>query len=146
MLRRPPGVSTRAETIGLAVLTTSAWYVGGWAAPFPRSFYDSFPGLNRTWVGIDGPYNERLVRDVGSFYLALALAGVLALIWRQRQVTVVVAAAWTMFSVPHLAYHLHHLDELETLDAVGQSVALGATLVIALLVLVGAARRTDAAA
>jgi hypothetical protein len=127
----------------LAVLTASGVYVGGWATPFPRSFYDSFPGLNRTWVAGDGPYNEHLVRDVGAFYLALAVAGVLALMWRERHVTLLVAAAWTTFSVPHLGYHLAHVGELDAFDAVAQTAALAATLVLALLLLVGAARRTE---
>jgi hypothetical protein len=129
----------------MALLTASAVYVGGWATPFPQSFYDSFPGFNRTWVSIDGPYNEHLVRDVGAFYLALAVAGVLALMWRERHVTMLVAAAWATFSVPHLGYHLVHLDELPTLDAVGQTVTLAGTLLLALLLLVGANRRTEEA-
>ena len=128
----------------LAVLTASAAYVGGWATPFPRSFYDSFPGLNRAWVAGDGPYNEHLVRDVGAFYLALAVAGVLAMVWRERHVTLLVAAAWTTFSVPHLIYHVAHAGELEAFDAVAQVVALTVTLVLAVLLLVGAARRTEA--
>jgi hypothetical protein len=136
-------MSTRTETASLAVLTASAAYVGGWAAPFPRSFYDSFPGLNRSWVGGDGPYNEHLVRDVGALYLALAVAGVLALVWRERRVTLLVAAAWTVFSAPHLAYHLHHLGRFDTVDVVGNLVALGGTLVLAVVLLAGAVRRTE---
>lgn len=50
--------------------------VGVWATLFPRSFYDSFPGFHRIWVGVDGPYNEHLARDVGSLYLALTVTGV----------------------------------------------------------------------
>lgn len=138
-------MSTRTTTALLAVVTASAVYVGGWAAASPRSFYDSFPGLGRTWVSIDGPFNEHLVRDVGAFYLALAVGGVLALWWRERRVTLLVAAAWTTFSVPHLAYHLHHLGELPTVDAVGQVVALGGTLVLSVALLLGSARQPEAA-
>ena len=49
-------------------------FVGAWALAAPRSFYDGFPmpGLLGAWVASDGPYNEHLVRDVGSLYLALA--------------------------------------------------------------------------
>ena len=137
-------MTTRAQTAALAVLTASALYVGGWAAPFPRSFYDSFPGLGRSWVSSDGPYNEHLVRDVGAFYLALALVGVLALMWRERHVTTVVAAAWAMFSGPHLAYHLVHVDELDTVDAVGQSASLAVTLLLAVYLLVAVGRRHEA--
>ncbi len=136
-------MSTRAPTIALGILTASGLFVGGWAAPFPRSFYDSFPGLGRTWVSIDGPYNEHLVRDVGAFYLALALVGMLALMWRERHVTLVVGAAWAMFSGPHLAYHLVHVDELESLDAVGQSASLAVTLLLAVYLLVAVGRRRE---
>lgn len=134
-------MSTRTTTALLAVLTASALYVGGWAAAFPQSFYDTFPGLHRVWVGIDGPYNEHLIRDVGDLYLALAVGGVLALTWLDRRVVVTVAAMWSTFSLPHLGYHLRHLGELETVDAVGNVVALGGTLVLAVVLLVGAARR-----
>lgn len=136
-------MDTALERATLAALTASAVYVGGWAAAFPRSFFDSFPGLNRIWVGGDGPYNEHLVRDVGALYLALAVAGTLALIWRDRRVTLVVAAAWAVFSAPHLAYHLHHLDDLDPVDAVGSLVALSGTLLLAVLLVVGSSRRTE---
>jgi hypothetical protein len=136
-------MSTRTTTALLAVLTASAVYVGIWAAAFPRSFYDSFPGLHRVWVAVDGPFNEHLVRDVGAFYLAFAVGGVLAMAWRDRRVTLLVAAMWTTFSLPHLAYHLHHLGELPTADAWGQAVALGGTLVLSTVLLVDAARRTE---
>jgi hypothetical protein len=52
---------------------------------------------------------------------------------------------WTTFSVPHLAYHLHHFGELPTVDAVGQAVTLGGTLVLAAVLLVGTARTQGAA-
>jgi hypothetical protein len=136
-------MSTRLATALLAVLTASAVYVGGWAAVSPRSFYDSFPGLHRVWVGVDGPYNEHLIRDVGAFYLCLAVGGVLAMMWRDGRVTLLVAAMWTTFSLPHLGYHLHHLGELPTADAVGQAVALGGTLVLSAVLLVGSARTKE---
>jgi hypothetical protein len=138
-------VTTRTETATLAVLTASAVYVGPWAALFPQSFYDGFPGLNRTWVGGDGPYNEHLVRDVGALYLALAVAGALALIWHEPRVTTLVGAIWTVFSAPHLAYHVRHFGGLDTVDVVGNLVALAGTLVLAVVLLVCAVRRTEMA-
>ena len=124
------------HTVAAGVLTASATYVGGWASLAPRSFNDSFPGFNRMWVGGDGPYNEHLVRDVGALYLALAVTGVLALLGRDRRTTLVLGAAWTVFAVPHLAYHLHHLAGMDAVDVVGNVVALGGTLVLALVLLV----------
>lgn len=131
-------MNTTTHTAATGVLTASAAYVGAWATVAPRSFYDDFPGFNRLWVGGDGPYNEHLVRDVGSLYLALVAAGVLALVWREPHLTALLGAAWTVFSVPHLGYHGLHLGEMDTLDAVGNVVTLGGTLVLALLLLVPA--------
>src|SRR5215217_4607318 len=85
-------------------------FVGVWAAVFPQSFYDSFPGLGRVWISVDGPYNEHLVRDVGSLYLALAAASLVAARSASTSAARAVGAAWIVFSVPHLVYHLRHLD------------------------------------
>jgi hypothetical protein len=136
-------MNTTARAVAMGVLTGSALYVGWWASLAPRSFYDSFPGFNRMWVGGDGPYNEHLVRDVGGLYLALAVAGVLALAWRERRTTLMLGAAWTTFSLLHLGYHLHHLGDLDTVDVVGNVVTLGGTLVLAVLLLTPA--RTEVA-
>lgn len=130
-------MSNRIPHAAAAALTASALYVGGWAAPFPRSFYDSFPGLNKYWVATDGPFNEHLVRDVGALYLALAVTGILALVHRDRRAFVSLGAGWTVFSVLHLGYHLGHLDTLaSTADKVGEVASLSITLVLALLLLV----------
>jgi hypothetical protein len=136
-------MDTRTHAAATGVLTASAVYVGAWASLAPRSFYDGFPGLNRVWVGGDGPYNEHLVRDVGALYLALAAAGLLGLLWREPHVTTLLGAAWTVFSAPHLGYHGHHLAELDSLDAVGNVVTLGGTLVLALLLLVPARKEAQ---
>ena len=59
----------------LAVVTAQ---IGFWALLAPRSFYDSFPGLGRAWISIDGPYNDHLIRDVGALNLALLVVLVVA--------------------------------------------------------------------
>ena len=127
------------ERISLAaagLLTAQAAYVGSWAGLSPRTFYDAFPGLNRYWVSSDGPYNEHLVRDVGGLYLALAVAGVLTVIWRDDRSRVLLGSAWTVFGTLHLGYHLAHLHELSSAaDRVGEVAALGASVVLALLLL-----------
>jgi hypothetical protein len=129
-------VKKRISLGAAGLLTAQAAYVGSWAGAFPRAFYDAFPGLNRYWVSSDGPYNERLVRDVGGLYLALAAAGVLALIWRDDRSRVLLGSAWAVFGMLHLGYHLAHLDELGfAVDRVGEVVALGGSVVLALLVL-----------
>ena len=106
-------------------------YVGLWAVALPRSFYDSFPGLGSVWVAVDGPYNEHLVRDVGALYVALAAASVVAAASHRADGGRVVGVAWLVFSIPHLTYHLAHLDGFSVRDVVGQVIALSATIVLA---------------
>ncbi|NEK86507.1 hypothetical protein GCU60_12195 [Blastococcus saxobsidens] len=120
-----------ARRILLWILVLLGCYVGLWATFFPASFHESFPGPLSSWVAADGPYNEHLVRDVGTFNLALAAASAMAARYRDRGPAVVVAIAWIVYSVPHLGYHLHHLGGLGALDAVAQVIALGSTLVLA---------------
>lgn len=106
-------------------------YVGLWAAAAPRSFYDTFPGLGSVWVAVDGPYNEHLVRDVGTLYVGLAAASVVAAASHRADGGRVVGVAWLVFSIPHLTYHLAHLEGFSVRDVVGQVLALGATVVLA---------------
>jgi hypothetical protein len=129
----------RARTAGRVLLGLAALasvQIGVWALAFPRSFYDDFPGGGRSWVSADGPYNEHLVRDFGSLNLALAVVlGVAA--WKALPLLVRTAAvAYCLFGVPHLLYHLRHLDLYDTTDKVANVVSLVLALV---LVLVGAA-------
>lgn len=135
-VRGPMGVISKIRFAGLALLTLTGLYVGVWATFAPRSFYDSFPGFHRIWVGVDGPFNEHLIRDVGALYLALALAGLLVLVWRTYRESALVAAAWATFSIPHFWYHLHHLDVYDTFDRIANVVALGGTVLIALALLI----------
>jgi hypothetical protein len=130
-------MSVRVRGVLLALLALSGLYVGVWATGWPRGFYDAFPGLHRVWVGVDGPYNEHLVRDVGGLYLGLGVASLVALATRDRRSALVLGVAWTVFGVPHLIYHLGHLDGFDTGDKVGNVVALGAALLLAVALLLG---------
>jgi hypothetical protein len=109
--------------------------VGVWAAFLPVSFYDSFPGLGRIWIAIDGPFNEHLVRDVGALYLGLAAASVAAAFSRTPDAGRVVGVAWAVFGLPHLAYHLGELGALDPVDAIGNVVALGGSLLLGVLLM-----------
>ena len=125
------GMTLTARRILLWILVLLGLYVGLWATLFPASFYESFPGPFGSWVAADGPYNEHLVRDVGTFNLGLAVASAAATRYRDRGPGLVVAMAWIVYSVPHLGYHLHHLAGLEVVDAVAQVIALSAAAVLA---------------
>lgn len=125
----------------LVVLGVGNVPVGAWAALAPRSFYDDFPGFGREWVRVDGPYNEHLVRDFGALNLALAAVTIAAAITLGRPLVIAVAIAWLAWGVPHLIYHLRHLDVYSTSDQVLNAVLLSALPVLALVVLVLTLRR-----
>jgi hypothetical protein len=115
--------------------------LGIWATFAPRSFYDDYPGFGREWVRVDGPYNEHLVRDFGALNLALAVITIAALVTMLRPLVVAVAIAWLAWGVPHLVYHLRHLDKYSTVDQVLNVLALAALPVLAVAVLVLTLRR-----
>lgn len=95
------------ERLLLLLLAVSAGQPGLWALTAPRSFYDDFPGLGLHWVSNLGPYNEHLIRDIGGFYLALAVLSVLAARSLQQPLLQATAITWLVFQVPHLLLHLH---------------------------------------
>ena len=57
----------------LSYLLLTGLVVSVWALFLSHRFYTLFPGLGRSWVSIDGPYNEHLIRDVGRSDLESAL-------------------------------------------------------------------------
>jgi hypothetical protein len=75
----------------------------------PRSFYDDFP-LGRGWVSMDGPYNEHLVRDVGSLNLAIVVLVLAALFVSTRSLARVAAVVYLVNAVPHFVYHSRHIN------------------------------------
>jgi hypothetical protein len=123
--------------IGLAVLAVPALIVGVWAAFFPRSFYDDFPGLGRMWVAPDGPFNEHLVRDVGELNLALVVVTFVAAVTLVPMLVRAVLAGWLVYSVPHLVYHLRNMEPFSTADqvSIGASLALVPIVAVVLLVI-----------
>lgn len=134
-----------SRRILLAILTALGLLVGIWAMVFPEGFYADFPGFGfGSWVGDDEPFNEHLIRDVGELNLALAAAGLVAIAARTPATAVVaarvVAAAWLVYSIPHLAYHLGHLSGLATKDAVAEPVSLSLSIVLSIPLLIGERR------
>lgn len=110
-------------------------FVGLWAAAWPHSFYMSFPGLGRVWIAADGPYNEHLIRDVGSLYVALAAASIAATFSRTPDAGRVVGVAWAVFGIPHFIYHASHFAGMAALDVVGNAVSLGASLLLGVVLM-----------
>jgi hypothetical protein len=129
-------VRSAVVRVALAILALVSAELGFWAAFAPRSFFDDYPGLGRHWVRVDGPYSEHLVRDFGALNLALAVVTVVALITLARPLVIAVAIAWLAWEIPHLVYHLRHLDVFSTGDKVANVVGLVAVPVLAVVVLV----------
>jgi hypothetical protein len=114
----------RVLRVLLAILALANVQVGVWATFAPRSFYDDFPGGGREWVAPDGPFNEHLVRDFGATNLALGVLTIAALVWLTRGLVVTAGLAWIAYGVPHLVYHLRHLDVYDTGDQVANVIVL----------------------
>jgi hypothetical protein len=90
-----------------------------WAYFAPRTWYETFPGIGRGWLVRLGPYNEHLVKDMAALYMAVLV--VTAAAWRfadSDQFVMTVGAAWLVFSVFHLLYHLQHLSMYSTSERV----------------------------
>lgn len=139
--RRAPAFICRAA---LGVMALGALVLGVWALGAPASFYDSFPGFGRFWVSVDGPYNEHLVRDVGSLNLALfTVTGAAFVLVGNRALVLTAAAANAAFAVPHLLYHFGHRHDLVAPgDQVGE---LASLLLVVVAAAVAALTATTAA-
>jgi hypothetical protein len=137
----------RAIRAGLAVLAVPAAWVGVWALAAPHSFYRSFPGGGHDWVAPLGPYDEHLVRDVGSFELALVALAIFAFVTLDRRLVQGTLVAFIVSSTPHFVYHATATDPLSTADAVLElaGLALGFVVPIVLLPLTRARRPAAAA-
>jgi hypothetical protein len=129
------------QRILLGGLATASALIGVWAGFAPRSFYDDFPGTGNPWVSPDGPFNEHLVRDVGWLNLALAVVALVAAISLARPAVLAAAGAAIVAGVPHLAYHVAHLDLYGTADQIANVVALSVGPLLGVILLVTTVRR-----
>ncbi len=112
---------------------------GIWITLSPTSFYDDFP-LGRGWVEALPSYNEHLMRDVGGLFMATGLVLVVAGLWLERRVVMLALGSYLLFAIPHTVYHLLNLEPYGTGDAIGNVIALGATVVLPVYLVVLLAR------
>ena len=119
--------------IALGYLALQCLQIGVWALLAPQSFYDNFPGLGRTWMSVDGPFNEHLIRDVGALNLALLVVLVAAIYTLSRELIITASVATMVWGVPHAIYHMFNRDGLETSDLVA---SLGGLILFAVLPIV----------
>ena len=115
--------------------------IGLWALLGPQSFYDDFPAGTDGWVHVLGPFDEHLVTDVGSLFVALGLVLAFAAFSLRRGAVVAAAAGWLVFAVPHFLWHMFNLEPYATADALANTFTLGWTVLGGILVLVLALRQ-----
>ena len=115
--------------VGLVLYLGVTALVGVWAALWPRGFYDDFPWPGHSWVGLLPAYNEHLVRDFGGMNLAMAVVFGVAAVTLDRRLATTALVAYLVFALPHLVFHLDHLEPFGAVDAAAQVV----TLVVAAL-------------
>ncbi len=113
---------------------------GIWITISPTSFYEDFP-LGRGWVEALPAYNEHLMRDVGALFIATGVLLIVAGFFLERRLTLISLVVWLLFAVPHTVYHLLNLEPYDTGDAVGNAVALAATVLLPVYLLVLLLRR-----
>lgn len=117
---------------GVWFLTVVEIAIGLVATLAPRAFYDYVP-----WVDLIPPFSEHLMRDYGAMNLSLALVFVVAAITMERRMVRIALGAYLLFAIPHLIFHLTHLEPFTTAGAVGQTIVLtvAVLLPVALLIL-----------
>ena len=108
--------------VGLAVLALEAAVQGTWMYLAPRSFYDDVPT-----VSTSGPFSQHLMSDIGGLNLAMAVLLGSAAAWLDRRLARVALAAYLVYALSHLAFHL---TDLMGLSPGGQAFLLTALLLL----------------
>jgi hypothetical protein len=109
--------------VGLALVAAAQAEIGIWGELAPRGFFDDFPAIaGQHWVRMLGPYNEHLLRDFAAAELGFAVLLLAAAIWFERRLVLVAGAAFLVFTVPHVIYHLTTTDAM---PAAGNALSLG---------------------
>lgn len=118
--------------VGVWFLTFVEVVVGLVATLAPRAFYDYVP-----WVNLMPPFSEHLMRDYGAMNLALALVFIVAATTMERRLVRLALVAYLLFAIPHLIFHVMHLENFTTVAAVAQTtlLTLAVLLPVALLIL-----------
>jgi len=116
---------------GMWFLTLVELAVGLVATLAPRVFYDYVP-----WVDLAPPFAEHLMRDYGAMNLALGLVTAVAAITMDRVMVRTSLAAYLMFAVPHLLFHVTHHDHYTASQAIGETTVLTIAVLLPLALLV----------
>jgi hypothetical protein len=122
----------RAGALSLAVPFVA---VGGWALIAPHNWYENFPVHSAHWIAALGAYQEHLVRDFGSVYLALGLLMGFAGLVLDRLLVQSVLGASLVFQVPHFIFHAANTEPFSTASNAVNLALLGLGIVVTVVVL-----------
>jgi hypothetical protein len=114
--------------LGLAILLIDEIVVGAWNSISPETFYNHFPTVDLT-----PPFSEHYARDFGGATLGIALLLGIAFVKPKAHFVIPAVLAFTVYSVPHFFFHVGHLHDATT----GEAIAL--TAANALVALLGVA-------
>jgi hypothetical protein len=131
---------------GLLGLAASVVVVGGWALFAPHNWYDEFPVGTGHWISALGAFDEHLVRDFGSLYLALGSLLVFAAVTLDRLLVQAVLGASLVFQVPHFIFHAANTEPFSVANNIVNLVLLAAGLALTVMLLMMSARARAAAA
>jgi hypothetical protein len=120
--------SPRAARAFLGVICAYAALIGAVAAFAPHVFYADFPFVAH-WVELLLPYNQHLVTDVGGLYLGFAVLFGWAVWAPERRLALAACSAFVVVAFLHLVYHVAHLDNFGTADAIAEVAGLALLLV-----------------
>ncbi|WP_427893833.1 DUF4345 family protein [Kribbella sp. GL6] len=128
----------RAYTrVVLIVFAVFELILGLWLTVLPKTFYDHVPTVD--W---DPPYNDHLFHDFGSATLGIGIVLTAAAIRFERWLVAVALLAYLAFSVPHLVFHLGHLNGAEPGWSVVLGVGVGLMALVPLSALAGVRKLT----
>jgi hypothetical protein len=117
-------MKTYVRTV-LVIFAAYELILGLWLTFVPKTFYDHVPTVDWT-----PPYSDHLFHDFGSATLGLGIVLTAAAIRLDRFLTAIALLAYLAYAVPHLVFHLGHLDGEEP----GWSIALVVALVLSALI------------
>lgn len=109
----------------LVIFAAYQLILGLWLTIVPKTFYDHVPTVNWT-----PPYSDHLFHDFGGATLGLGIVLTAAAVRFDRYLTAVSLVAYLAYAVPHLVFHLGHLEGNEP----GLSIALAVVLALSVLV------------
>lgn len=137
----PTLIHRRVEARVILIALGGIQFMNGiWATLAPTSFYEDFPLGIGGWVSALPAYNEHLMRDVGGLFLATGFVLLVAALRLERRLVQIALVSYLLFAIPHAIFHYFNLEPYGTADAVGNAVAIAATVVLPLWLLWAAGR------